>query len=201
MIERAKRGRPRSSVPASRRNSARDTLILAAFRAGSTLEAIGREHGIARERVRQIVNKALPADVRKAVRVGRRQARQAQRQAERLRPYLDRPVPCTMCHAIVLRSTPWKRKYPTCSHQCHQAFVAAKWYVSPDEVRQAIARMTLRTPEKYSDVQVRYAARVLAGEAGRRGPNRHPKESRARQVAREFGFLPAEEKVVDTEIR
>ena len=187
-------------MPAPRQNSARDTLIVAAFRAGSTLEAIGREHRITRERVRQIVNKALPANARKAERVGHRQARQAQRKAERLRPYLDRPVPCTMCRATILRGKPWTKQHPTCSARCYRAFLAARWYVSPDEVRHANARMILRKPEKYGVVRVRHATRVLAGDTHRWTPTTHPRDSRARRIAREFGFLPAEEKGVDTEI-
>ncbi len=188
-------------MPASRRNPARDTLFVAAFRAGSTLKAIGREHGITRERVRQILAPLLTRAERHAIRVARVARRQAQRDADRQRPYLERPVPCAMCHATILRGKPWEKQHPTCSHRCYRTFLDARRYVSPELAeahRRAAALTWLRKPEKYGAVRVRYATRVLAGEARRRGPNRHPKDSRARQVAREFGFLPAEEKGLDT---
>jgi len=194
-----KRGRPRGS--GRRLTPERDGLVIAAFQAGQTLEAIGHTHGVTRERTRQILKRLLSADERVAIRTARYAARAARREQDRVKPYLEHAVPCTMCRQIIVASRrggacPWLRKYPTCSPRCAKAFLAARQYVSAElheNHRLAMAKTCLQKPEKYGATKVRWAIRVLAGTAQRRILVTNP-QSHAKQVAREFGFLNEEAK-------
>lgn len=135
--------------------------------AGRTLEAIGDEAGITRERVRQVTEKVEPSrpwDA--ATRVARSERDEVATVAEAALASVQAAAtdPCPTCGGTVAHGG--NRRF--CTPDCRERFDILRYHI--DEERRAahrvlMARWTLDHPERNNDLQIRYAERVMEGTA------------------------------------
>ncbi len=130
---------------------------VAMYRDGQTLQRIGERFGVSRERVRQwIVAEGQRTKSLKRERI----------------PILELVAPIAQCSACL--GTVWgdrgKRsagaEKPTCSQECHEDWVIARWYLDPEErhlARIRNAKSALKHPERLSASRERYFRRLLSG--------------------------------------
>ena len=159
---------------------------------GRTLEEIGADHGITKQRVAQVVRRlASPADrqrIRRACDNRRRreaaEVREAERTARRLAA-VARGHYCPICRALLERES-----QRTCGGECSAKWAVVRRHLDPDQHeahRRAIARSILRHPESRTEAQVAHAHAVLSDDPP--PPNRRftLPQSAAARVLREMG--------------
>jgi hypothetical protein len=138
---------------------------------GWSYAAIGREYGIGRERVRQIVADDSEAKDRKANRARelkehrRGYVEQIQTQAflARLQEVIDQDLHCAACGGWVIRDITSSGDNKTCSPECAEAWSVLRSFpeVAGDDHRIHMANAILRRPSNYKDSQVEWAQRMI----------------------------------------
>lgn len=102
-------------------------------------------------------------DPDKSRRIRRRQQAAEIRAEEEIQRRLATAKPCLVCGELVLRGPTFK----TCSSRCTELWRNGRLRLSGEEHekhRQAQAVSILRSPEKYRDVQVKWAKRMLSAD-------------------------------------
>jgi hypothetical protein len=120
-----------------------------------TYTAVAEEYGVSRERIRQIV----PQGLEKSRTAERSRTRLELRLAARAQRALAEDLRCDTCGSWILR-----RSTSTCSRECREALDILRTFDDPDEHRRSMAQTYLNNPDRYSDVNVEWAKRML-------GPN------------------------------
>lgn len=177
------RGRPRKWWDADE--------IAEMYRAGVTLSAMGKEFGVTRERIRQILADHLGKDGMAAAKeqniavhaAAARATREVAQLAKLLRR-IESARPCVVCKSWVLRG----ESRSTCSSECARVWVTGGRLQTPEghhAHRLAVARTILREPTTNRPSKVAWAKRMLSDDPP--PPNRRfivpgSKASRARAV-------------------
>jgi hypothetical protein len=130
-----------------------------------SMEELGARYGTTRERIRQIIAKIDPAipDRRKA----QRQRAKAEQEAnevwtkfwKRCASALAENRRCKTCNGWIIQN-----KKLTCSTECFEAWLILRIFDDPDDHRRSMAKVILRSPDKYPEVKLNWARRML-------GPN------------------------------
>lgn len=138
---------------------------------GESYAAIGRDYGVSRERIRQIVKEVQPdAKARRRalealnenVKAQRQAEAEAQRFIDRLQEVIDQDLRCATCGGWVIRDTGRDDENKTCSSECAKAWVVLKSFpeVAGDVHRNHMATSILGNKEKYSDAEIEWAQRM-----------------------------------------
>lgn len=145
----------------ARQRRERDEAVVALYMSGKTLEATGKEYGICRERVRQLVAEVVPD--RAARRATRRADREAarlliQRQREANSPWLT----CFTCHGRfqTTNGSKLRAKKPFCTRVCCDLFRKTRHLIDRESWLKAVAKCAIKANKKSA---LRWAARTLAG--------------------------------------
>lgn len=96
-------------------------------------------------------------------RIARRQAAAEMKAEREMAEKLANAIPCLVCGQLVLRGK--NQRFKTCSYKCAELWRKGRLQLSGEEhhkQRLAQARSILRSPEKYRDVQVKWAQRMLS---------------------------------------
>uniref|UniRef100_A0A6M3LH99 Putative sigma-70 region domain containing protein n=1 Tax=viral metagenome TaxID=1070528 RepID=A0A6M3LH99_9ZZZZ len=180
----------------------RTAQMMAAYRNGATLAEIGQQHGVTRERVRQIITPRMSRKERRALAKVHyvrpspaRLAREAAGAAREYR-YYEKPVPCAVCQGLITRGQPWGKKHPTCSHECHVLRMQTWHRLFPNEHREFMARAILGRPKAHLATAVRWARRWRAGTARTRASMPRP-DSEATRLMRQVARLRAQSASVE----
>jgi transposase len=148
----------RKGRPTAERTAQRCAEAVRLYRdEGMNLRQIGERYGVSRERVRQWIVAA--GEATKALK------------SERL-PNLELVEPAAKCATCL--GTVWADRgkntiqaaNPTCSQECHDLFVVARWYICEEErekQRRRTARAALKRSERLSPSQKRYFQRLSSG--------------------------------------
>ena len=130
-----------------------------------TRGAIAALYGLSEARVKDLLAVHMPADERWAIYRAECAAEKAERRSpRRLAELLRRCAeakPCVVCRAWVLRGP----KRLTCSPACAKAWTVARYQLDDeqhDRHRLCVARVYLRSPEKYSERHLAWARRMLS---------------------------------------
>lgn len=124
---------------------------------GETLESIGADYGLTRERIRQVTEKHSPHKPWDAIKAEHRALLAEVEEVRRTTPKAD----CKTCGAGV-----FGKKFTYCSDKCRNIRAALRYVVDEQEWkkhRQVMAQYYIEHPEKYED-QVATAKRILKGE-------------------------------------
>lgn len=136
-------------------NTERNRMMLQRYLSGATLESIGQEVGLTRERVRQIIHGLDPEAPRKHEEV-RREAREATKAAKRV----IHTNSCKVCDKEFETSDPNR---VTCSDACSAVWTKSKRLLDPyraESMRVELALSALRHPDKHNKYRVQ-AAKTL----------------------------------------
>lgn len=154
--------------------------MVAAYRAGASYAEIGADHGLSKDRVREIVRLHMPEDERWELyraRVAAEKAeatirRDEERRVRNLALLLERMATarrCRVCPGWNLRG----ERFITCSTECTNVWVVGRYQLDDgarERHRTAQARTVLADPERYPASRVEWARRVLSDD--RPPPNR-----------------------------
>lgn len=151
------------STPADRREAriARAETMVARRVAGDTLEVIGRDYGLTRERVRQITEKYAPWRPWDAA-AAERQTLQAD--VDQVRAALRT---CRICGGQLPA-----RRHRLCSDDCHDTWALLRYHLADDRYRRKARRSYARWASTHRPEVRGYAERVLAADGGSLNPDR-----------------------------
>lgn len=128
-----------------------------------TYREIGDRYDVHGEWIRQIVVEHDPSiPRRRRQRQQREESARASAQAwktlwNRCRLALAEDRRCKACGGWILRN----KGTVTCSHECAEAYLVLRIFDDPDHHRRARAKVYLAKPEKYSEVNLEWARRML----------------------------------------
>lgn len=159
-----------------------------------TLEAVGQEYGLTRERVRQIAAMFDPDGSRRAAHKSRvkrsQELRRDEEQWQELKNRAKAAQPCVVCGSWVLRSRQEGTRR-TCSHECGEAWPNLRFHFDPvirEKHRGTIARWCVANPDKVSSSQLNWSKKVLAGKPIQSNGRWTLPGSKTSQLIEQFGL-------------
>jgi hypothetical protein len=168
-------------------DSDRVEQMMELYAEGATLRQIAEKFSISHERVRQLFEHRDPtftakvAARREQEKVKHRAAKEKEREKERQRP----KGTCRICGDPIYRP---RAKY-TCSPEHQQIWNKIKLHIDPSIRKDHItaeARVILANEDRYTKSQVKWAERVLAGDASTFKPHSFVKDSDAYNTFQEW---------------
>ena len=130
------------------------------YEQGMTLQQIGDEYGITRERVRQILTAGLGTNFVSVARKAR-ERREAERSEKELAKRRKKARPCIVCGGPVLRHASGRYPTVTCSTECATEYRTNRYHYAPEIQEIAQARYIIAHPEGQPPSRVAWAKRVI----------------------------------------
>ena len=136
--------------------------MLAARLQGATLAEVGAQHGVSKERVRQILRGVMRPGDDALIERARVRRRERERAADERRREAECPTRrCAVCRGAM----PACKAGRTCSSDCARAWAVVRRHLDPDahhRHRLVQARRILRDPDAHKPSSVAWAERMLS---------------------------------------